>query len=1290
MTRLYKAIFIIIPWLLLKQAFADDIFTPQIIQKINITNGFVDSPVTAFQSDERHRLWIATSSGLFLYDGKNARLFTGDGNLHEDYISTLLVAGDVLFVGSSKGLFSVNLKSLSVEKISAFQYYQPTALAIADERLFVGTMRNGLFEYELESTSLTPIDLSKFAASKQISTLSIAPDKSLWVGVYATDTKDGFLTGGLFQVKDNAVSSSHFTDSIVINNGIRKDDHLYIAAGSKGIKIFSLSSQKEVNSAYPEGSGNVKDLTIDRNGCLWTSEMGGVGKLCDSSFRFYPKDTEFFSSLDATDYLSAFYDKNTDIIWLGGYNGGARGIFIPEDNQTQYASPSGQKDISLTSSEVYAISVSANNQLWVGYNGQGIDIVDEKFKKIKNIAIDDEIPRANHVISMLHLQNGDILVGTFGAGLWISKDDGNTFGRFIDSDSQSVNRSVVTGIAFDSKQQVYWIATIRELYKVSQNGNLINSIPYTMLKDNALIYDVEIVNDHVVVLATGAGALLVESDTLTVQYPTDYAPHQTHCHGEVLDFAKTDNNQVVFVADTYCQIDSISLNLQYASPNQPLEIAGQAIIVDSVGRYVSANAFLSILDTDGVLSNIGFNNGLLLPGSPPFSGGLVEFSAHYIFATPSGLAVVKTNINNLQNLPVSKMFLESMFVNNQVQQAHDISDKKFDVPPNERFISLSMRKPEYFGRQIDFYLSNSTIADSDIGLSQISNVMLPTTTEGYQKSTILAKYGDNSIDEVVFEYDVLEPLWRRPYMLVFYILALIVGFYIVYLNRVKSIKDQKAKLQREVEIRTKELKEALDSNETMFENVSHELRTPLTIVLGTLEKIRRSGAESTSISIIERQSSRLLALVDSLLKQAEIKHLATEIEKVDVAKALRYHIESFSSLLDERGLSVVTNSCHDIVPLRKGAYDLLMVNLLSNACKYATENTEVVINVCLSSSDQLSLTMENRCLDIDSASMKERFTKGTNENTFRASSGLGLDIINSLIGELGGRFEFKVTSAVAVSKITIPIANKEQSETESQPVEPNVRSILSKTDDVILIVEDNDELMDFLKDSLDQHFKVACCRDGFDALRYLGDCERLPSLVLSDVVMPKMNGYELCESIKSNGDMQSIPVVLMTAKGDQQSIKLGYASKADDYIVKPFNTEVLCEKLNNLISTVKAAQEKARSSLLRGVSESPDEITTAVNTFLSTHYTSESISPDSLATELNISAKTLNRRLQQRYGYTFSHLLREYRLEIAGSMLLQGKSAKEVCFSCGFANQSHFGQCFKEKFGVSPAKYSSK
>ena len=531
-------------------------------------------------------------------------------------------------------------------------------------------------------------------------------------------------------------------------------------------------------------------------------------------------------------------------------------------------------------------------------------------------------------------------------------------------------------------------------------------------------------------------------------------------------------------------------------------------------------------------------------------------------------------------------------------------------------------------------------------------------------------------------------------------------------------KTKEAELSRWESEKLKEL-DTIKTN--FFTNLSHEFRTPLTLILGPLEKLLEGNSKSDPSSqyqLMYNHASRLLQLVNQLLDLSSLDadKMKLEIGKYDAVSFTKGIISSFQHFAEEKKISVNFTSkyerleaCFDRDKLQK-----IISNLLSNAIKFNKENGSV--NILLSENmrkgiSYLQIEVEDNGPGMDSEVQKHIFNRFYKSQGLSAveGTGIGLALVKELIELHFGEIEVKSAEGKGTKfRIIIPIDEEfyERKNIEigkvilaekkfSRSFDKNKdEEIIEQTSDelpVILIVEDNNDMRQFIKENIQINYKVIESADGEDGLKKA--LENIPDLIISDVLMPKLNGYEFCTKVKTDERTSHIPVILLTSKAETNSRIKGLETGVDDYLTKPFNSAELLLRIKNLIDQRKKFREKfSREITLEpkdfAVTSTDEKFLTRVLEIVEKNVSNENFSAEDFADSVGMSKTHLNRKLNALTETSANEFIRTYRLKKA-ARLLSGRSGNisEIAYEVGFSNPSYFAESFKKLFGYSPSEY---
>lgn len=584
---------------------------------------------------------------------------------------------------------------------------------------------------------------------------------------------------------------------------------------------------------------------------------------------------------------------------------------------------------------------------------------------------------------------------------------------------------------------------------------------------------------------------------------------------------------------------------------------------------------------------------------------------------------------------------------------------------------------------------------------------------------------------------ILGTLWSmgliRPYMdpypVGMFLQIVIFSFGIAYRQQVLSGEAQAERLQAQQTYAEMQRMRDLDNIKTrFFANISHEFRTPLTLISGPLQQARersgRSGAEpflrldTKAYTVIQKNTERLHHLVDQLLELSKLEsgQMHLSLRRGGLMAFIRSLLYSFESMAERRNINLHTHCSADNPQAFYDADKLekILTNLLSNAFKYTPDGGTITAVIDLGA-DYLSLEVSDTGKGIDKAEIKhifERFYRV--EGSEKKGSGIGLALTKELVDLHQGTIRVESVKGMGTTfRVRLPISLKELPEaisvretvgegTASGPELPAPEAVRAgeeradpaipegKDRPVVLLVEDNAELRDLIADMLAPYYQLLSAGDGAQGERMA--FEHIPDVVISDVMMPKKDGYQLCHSLKNNPKTSHIPIIMLTAKAGQDHKMEGLIQGADSYLTKPFDPRELRIRLKNLIEAREKLWEHFKSLDMfladdLEIASVDDRFLQDVFQCIKDNLDNEQFGVEEIGRKVGFSRSQLHRKFKALLGKSPNQLIVEVRLNEAYRLLKQGAgSVSEVAYSVGYSNLSYFAKSFKRKFGLLPSK----
>ncbi|KPL21251.1 MAG: hypothetical protein AMS23_09590, partial [Bacteroides sp. SM1_62] len=563
--------------------------------------------------------------------------------------------------------------------------------------------------------------------------------------------------------------------------------------------------------------------------------------------------------------------------------------------------------------------------------------------------------------------------------------------------------------------------------------------------------------------------------------------------------------------------------------------------------------------------------------------------------------------------------------------------------------------------------------------------------------------------------------------------SILIGIILLYRRYILS----RAKLRTAVEIERmeKEKVEELDHMRSrFFANISHEFRTPLTLILGPVEELKKNLTELSTknrglLQTIQRNARRLQKLINQLLdiSKLETGKAKLQVSEGNLSEFIRAIVLSFLSLAESKDINYEydLSEIPSLVYFDRDKLEKIFTNLVSNAFKFTDPGgvIQVVLKYNLSPADkvpeEIEITVSDSGIGIPEEKLEnvfDRFYQASDSDTrVKEGTGIGLALTKELVdlyrGEIhvrskageGSTFTVKLPVSKALFKedeiVTVGLdTDKEPIDVIIDPVKP-VKTELpevhtgvkDKDESVILVVEDNTDLRDYISRNLASGYFILEAENGREGLTKATDM--IPDLIITDLMMPEMDGIELCEKIKNDGRTSHIPVIMLTARADRGSKLEGLKTGADDYLIKPFDAEELLVRVKNLIEQRRMLREKFLEEFRiipfeETVRIPGDKLLRKILDILRQKMGNPEYNVDNLYGELNMSRAQMFKKISALTGCGPGELLRIMRLKKAAELILAGKqNIAQIMYEVGFQTPSYFARSFREYFGVNPSAY---
>ena len=672
---------------------------------------------------------------------------------------------------------------------------------------------------------------------------------------------------------------------------------------------------------------------------------------------------------------------------------------------------------------------------------------------------------------------------------------------------------------------------------------------------------------------------------------------------------------------------------------------------------------------------------------------------------------------------VSPVTITQFFIYNKQTESRDtrlpvpISNRIVELPYNQNTFNISFNVLDYTqSSQVEFSYMLEGLENAWYSTQGDNQVTFRNIPHGNYVFKVKTRFRNQEWNENAAQLTVViaPPLWLTWYAKLGYVILFIFALYALL-----RFYKRKLDLESSLEVERKQSLNKQELNEErlrFYTNITHELRTPLTLILGPLEDLLSdatlSPKHANKISIIHDSATRLLNLINRIL---EFRKTETQNRKLSVAKG------DLGQLVQEVGLrykelnpnNKVNYHIHIETEDTEIFYDADMItiildNLMSNAAKYTSEG-DITLSLRSVEENQIKYTeisVSDTGHGIDAEALPHIFDRYYQaKSKYQASgSGIGLALVKGL-SELHEGI-LKVESAVdtgttftlrLLTENTYPNAIHAQHDMEKKPIDAEETTITdtpTENHPIVLVVEDNADIREYIRSSFTDIYEVITAKDGKEGWELAQ--ARIPNIIVSDIMMPVMDGIELCKRIKEDMRTSHIPVILLTAKDSLQDKEEGYASGADSYLTKPFSAKLLHSRINNLLETRKkiasllalADTQPKQESAVSSLNKLDNEFLQKITQIIEENLEMEKMDIAFIADKMCMSHSTLYRKIKGLTDMSANEFIRKVKMRKGVELLMSGQyTISEIAYMIGFSSVAYFRQCFKDEYGMSPSDY---
>ncbi len=1117
------------------------------------------------------------------------------------------------------------------------------------------------------------------------------------------------------------------------------DGWIYSPFRTKGVffvdKVSGAVTHYNSRGVAPKlNNGLVKSIIEYKKGQIWLgTDHGGINIVDKNSgnVSFLMHDPSELNSLSHNAIYTLYQDEK-GTVWVGTFK---KGVNLYHRDMGRFAHHKKAVGPSLPHNDINTFVEDQHGNVFIGTNGAGLYCWDRKNNEYLRVIDEEGKPSSEVIVDMAMDQDGVLWMGTYQQGLY--SYDGKTFKNFLPNlkHPNGLRDVDIWSVFVDSKNRI-WLGTLHEgLHLFHREDSTFTHFPVDDEKfptNNNYVVALEEDKHGNIWVGGGDGFDVINLETGYHKY---YAGGAMGLIGSQITDIHRDSSGIMWVSTTK------GLNIfdegedRFVSFSKADGLPSQYIVSiledDSGHLWVSSQHGLGYIEVDRndfpfPLAFRQFNLGDGLQGLA-FSqnSALKTKDGHFLFGGGNGFNVFKMDDFRFRDESPKVVFTEFQLFNKTVAVNENVngrvllespvqSTKGVELKHYENIFSISFsslnflhpEKTQFQYKLVGFNEEWTTLEKPPFSVTYTN--LDPGTYQLLVRAT--NDDGQWSKEEHAFFIRILTPYWKSPFAYLFYFLATVA----VALLIVKWFLDkEKEKLRREEEKKENRRIQELDKLKTrFFTNISHEFRTPLSLILSPAEQLMKnqfSDGEKEKISIIHRNAKRLLHLVDQLLDIKNIEKEGVEFDpsSTDLVAFLRERVDAFKSLSSDKHIRL-NFECGEkllVTSFDGDKLEKIIFNLLSNAFKFTPEGGEVSVKGKFIPSGEdysnrgvFEVEVKDNGIGIDGSDLPkifERYYVGKeSKRVTNSGTGIGLSLSLDFARLHGGDIKvfskkgdgatFVLTLPVdVIERVQLPIG-EDVAEVDIENLQPGLPTLL--------VVDDNDDFLLYLGRSLSSHFQVITAKDGAEALEKAQ--KFIPDLIISDLMMPVMDGVQLCQHIKKDIKTSHIAVILLTARSSEEMQMEGLGSGCNLYITKPFSFDVLLLSIQNLLEERVKLQQLYQKKI--SASTSNEEIVSLDDILIrdtiklvEENLDNPEFTVEQLSRELGISRVHLYKKIHSLLGKSPVTFIRSIRLEHAKKLLQKSQlTVAEIAFKVGYNNAKYFSKHFKAAYGKLPSQIS--
>lgn len=1248
----------------------------------DLTTGRNDRNIGALLEDDSKQLWIGTDKGIFIYNPIKERFKflnhqTRNGGYLDNWVSDIKkdLDGNIWIIIPGQGVFKYvpSRNRIFEYRISEQQDSKksPQSIHISKtNQVWIGSNGIGIFELDRKSNKFKQHLIDKFGNSlldKNIYTICEYNDK-LVLGVH-----EGKLLH--WDIKNNILSEFNLPDvHYKIIRKVESYDNENLFIGTE-IGLFVYNEHNKLLRHYQEDGLNPYSLS----------------------------DNAIYS----------IYKDNEGGMWIGTLLGGANYVAnrnIEFEKYVPLNSPN-----SLSTKKIRELCEDNDGNIWIGTENGGINIFNPKTKTFKVL----NIPKKKSTNLALMLNNNRMFIGNFKREMDIV-DLSNKSIRHFTREELGIDEESVCAMLIDSRGQ-HWLGNANEV-----NLSIMGNLKFQPRRDIAsgYVYDIQEDNDGNIWISTlGNGVYKYDPKIQkSKQYLYEDSNPNSLSSNTVSSITIAPNGVIWFSTDRggICRYNKDLDNFTTYSIKDglPDNVAYKILIDKESNLWFGTNKGLVRFNPKSKSVRVFTQSDGLLGNQFSYKSALISRSGKFYFGGTNGLISFNPNYT-LQNKNAPPVYITRLYIHNkEVNITDEVSPleqslqhtKTIKLNYTQSNISLDFAALSYTAPATNLYAYKMDGIDKDWVYTHSQSASYSQMRPGQYMFHVKAANGDGIWNKTGTNLQIIisPPWWESSlaYLVYSLIVSLILYYILHYYNKKKEQKNIQALKLFEIKKEHELYRSKLD----FFTTIAHEIKTPLSLIKAPLEEVNKMAIEDSfvrkSLHVMELNTNRLLNLINQLL----------DFRKIDSSSITLYYTrENIGNLLQEtltRFEPAIFSSNKTIsfkmpqeelyAPIDKEEVTKIISNLLNNALKYCSHTIKVIL-LKENTSFSIQVISDGKIIpENQREKIFEPFYQIKNENEISSGVGIGLSMARYLAQLHGGILHLSIMDNIwNCFTLTLPLYQANVITLE-HPQDKDIEDLVPETKTLpadgaeysILIVDDNIEILQLLSDRLASQFIIHTALDGQEAITKLK--ENNIHLVISDVMMPVMNGLALCSYIKNELEFSHIPVILLTAKNDMDSKIKGLETGADAYLEKPFSLSFLAAQVSNLLENRKKEREAFAKRPFFPVynlkmNKADEEFMNKTLERIKENIADENFNVERLAELLNMSRSALHKKIKSMVDMAPVDFIRIVRLKKAAELIQDGKyNMAEISVMVGINSPSYFSKLFFKQFGVTPKNFSRK